>query len=395
MAKRPLRRQERRTYQETHPWIQFGHDLRGAPASLWMMFGEARSKCDHIAGVPLPPNEAAKLYTIYLSKGVHATTSIEGNTLSEQQVRQQVEGRLILPRSQEYLAVEVQNVIDACDQIRASLKAEPKLKLTPELICRFNALVLRGLEVDDHVRPGEYRTQSVGVANYRGAPWEDCPYLVERMCDWLNTEFEPKDDEWKFSFTLLKPIFAHLYIAWIHPFGDGNGRTARLLEFLLLAQSGVPLPAAHLLSNHYNKTRDRYYAGLDRSSKAADGVVRFVAYALEGFVDGLNEQLDYIRNQQLQVTWVNYVHTVFREKTASAFQRQKHLVLDMPDEPVHRKNLVHVSPRVAEAYAGTGEKTLGRDIKALLELQLLARIGDGYIANKALILAFLPPRYEA
>jgi hypothetical protein len=86
---------------------------------------------------------------------------------------------------------------------------------------------------------------------------------------------------------------------------------------------------------------------------------------------------------------------VFREKTTSAFQRQKHLILDMPDEPVLRKNLVHVSPRVAEAYAGTGEKTLGRDIKALLELQLLARIGDGFIANKALILAFLPPRYEA
>ncbi len=38
-------------------------------------------------------------------------------------------------------------------------------------------------------------------------------------------------------------------MAWIHPFGDGNGRTARLLEFLILARCGmVPLPAAHLLS---------------------------------------------------------------------------------------------------------------------------------------------------
>ena len=44
---------------------------------------------------------------------------------------------------------------------------------------------------------------------------------------------------------LVRAMMAHLYLAWIHTFGDGNGRTARLLEFLILARSGkVPLPAA-------------------------------------------------------------------------------------------------------------------------------------------------------
>ena len=74
------------------------------------------------------------------------------------------------------------------------------------------------------------------------------------MCDWLNS------NEWERVFGrnnviltgIIKAIVAHLYIAWIHPFGDGNGRTARLLELQILLNSNIPTPAAHLLSNHYN-----------------------------------------------------------------------------------------------------------------------------------------------
>ena len=392
MSKNDLLQPAQETYQETHPWINFQCSLTEAPYALWMMLGEARSKCQHIAGVPLKPDAAARLYVLYLTKGVHATTSIEGNTLSEEQVQQQIQGELKLPKSQEYLGIEVQNVLDACNQITSDLFRDPRSKLTPELICRFNRLVLRGLEVEDHVNPGSFRVQSVGVASYRGAPWQDCPHLIERLCDWLNNDFAPPSDELEFAYAIIKTILLHLYIAWIHPFGDGNGRTARLIEFLLLVQSGVPLPACHLLSNHYNKTRARYYAELDRSHKAKDGVIRFMIYALEGFVDGLKEQLKYIRDQQWRVTWENYVHDVFRDKDTPAWQRQKHLLLDLPDTPTPRKQLTRVSIRVAEEFAGKGDKTLSRDINALLKTKLLVKTGRGYTANRGLILAFLPPQ---
>ena len=96
-----------RTYARTHPWINFQIDLRKAPYTLWLLLGEAQSNCQHIAGVPLTPDAAEKLYELYLAKGVHATTSIEGNTLTEEQVRQQIEGHLKLPKSQEYMAEEL------------------------------------------------------------------------------------------------------------------------------------------------------------------------------------------------------------------------------------------------------------------------------------------------
>ncbi|WP_433223897.1 Fic family protein [Dactylosporangium sp. CS-047395] len=49
-----------------------------------------------------------------------------------------------------------------------------------------------------------------------------------------------------FPLAMIKAMLAHLYLAWIHPFGDGNGRTARLIESQLLLQAGVPVPAANV-----------------------------------------------------------------------------------------------------------------------------------------------------
>lgn len=382
---------KQKTYSETHPWINFRADLQKLPHTLWMQLGEAQSKCRHIAGVPLLPEIAWNLYVLYLSKGVHATTHIEGNTLSEDEVRQRVEGKLRLPKSQEYLGMEVDNIIQACNGISRELEENPMIGITTERILQFNASVLKGAEMEDVVVPGEFRKHSVGVMDYRGAPAEDCPYLTDRLCTWLNgSDFDSADPTMKFAMTLFKAILAHLYIAWIHPFGDGNGRTARLVEFQVLIQSGVPYPACHLLSNHYNKTRTRYYTELDRSSKARDGVPSFIAYAIQGFVDGLREQVDYIRDCQWKVTWENYVHERFRDMDTPACARQKHLVLDMPDSITMRKGLLRVSVRVASEYGGKGEKTLSRDLNALLGMNLIEKVDKGFRPNRNLILAFLP-----
>ncbi len=360
------------------------------------MIGEARSKCEHIAGVPLQPQTAEQLHRVYLAKGVHATTSIEGNTLTEEQVQRQLDRKLTVPQSQQYLQQEVQNMIEAYNEIQADLLSDPGVEITPARIKRFNALTLRDLPVDEEVVPGEFRTYSVGVANYRGAPASDCDYLIGKLCDWLNgPEFRSPDPDYRFALLLSRGILAHLYIAWIHPFGDGNGRTARLVEFQALAQSGlVPLPAAQILSSHYNMTRSAYYSALDRSSKEESGPIRFLEYAVQGFVDGLRVQLAHIREQQLEVVWVNYVHDQFREAKTPASERQKLLLLDMPrtSDWVPRESLL-ASRRVLRAYSTLSEKTLDRDLSRLVRMKLLLKNGPVYKANRELILAFLPLKF--
>ena len=244
-----------RGYEHSHPWISFTVDLRQASVRVWSLLGQAVAGCRQIAEAALPPLDAAEMYRLYLSRGARASTAIEGNTLSEGQVRARLDGQLELPLSQEYLGREVDNILDACERIWQEIRGGQVPQLSPDLLADYNRRVLAGLEehLDEGVVAGEIPRHRVAVAGYQGAPRGDCAYLLTRMCAWLEQEpataaFAHAADN-RIAGGLLQAILAHLYLAWIHPFGDGNGRTARLLEFMLLARSGVPAPTAHLLSN--------------------------------------------------------------------------------------------------------------------------------------------------
>ncbi len=127
----------------------------------------------------------------------------------------------------------------------------------------LNAMVLDGLDVEPEVKPGQVRTHSVTVGPYRAPDWEKCDELLGQLCDWLSSSQFAGLDEMRVPTAIIKASLAHLYLAWIHPFGDGNGRTARLCEYIVLVTSGVPTSAAHLISNHCNRTRDQYYEGAE------------------------------------------------------------------------------------------------------------------------------------
>ena len=392
---------QNRTYQATHPWLTFTADLRKAPAKLWVMLGECQSKCDHIAGVPLRPATAVRLYRLYLAKGVLATSAIEGNTLTEEEVLQHLEGKLKLPPSKKYLVQEIDNVLTGCNRILDEIKEGNHPDLTPAAIKEMNRQVLNKLALAPEVVPGEIRQHSVVVARYRGAPQEDCGYLLDQLSQWLNgPDFKPPEGM-TIVYAILKAVLAHLYIAWIHPFGDGNGRTARLLEFQMLIASGVPAPAAQLMSNHYNQTRTEYYRQLDQASRSGGDIVPFINYAAQGFLDGLREQINVIREQQWNDTWKNYVHEMFKDKVSVADQRRRHLILDLSEkkELVSYAKLIEISPRITIAYARKTNKTLSRDVKILLNMGLI-RIEDtksgavGLMAHKELIHAFLSPRAD-
>ena len=387
-----------RTFEKTHPWLSFKVDLSRADHRFWLALGEAVSKCEHLSRVPLRPSTARLLHEIYLAKGVAATTAIEGNTLSEAEVLQAVEGTLKVPPSREYLKQEVDNIIAVCNSIGKQAADGNLSGLSLDLFCSYNRQVLDKLPPQEDVVPGEFRKHSVVVGAYRGAPAEDCRYLIERLCEWLNgRDFQPPEDapqEMTMVHAILKAVVGHIYIAWIHPFGDGNGRTARLLEFHVLLSAGVPSPAAHLLSNHYNQTRTEYYRQLEHASKSGGDILPFLRYAIRGFVDGLRSQLEFVWDQQWDVVWRNYVHELFQSKNSRSDVRQRHLALDLGAKRdwVSVPEIGELTPRLAKAYAGKTAKTVQRDLNALVTMGLLAREGRKVRARREIILAFLPLR---
>ena len=431
-----------RAYQTSHPWISFSINLDRAPPQLWALLGQAVAFCEQVSGAVLTPRASRELYRTYLVKGVRATTAIENNTLTEEQVGRALDGTLELPPSQEYLGQEVRNILDVCEDIRDQILAGTAPRLTREWIADANRAVLGGMEdvLGEGVVPGEVPAFQVVVGRYRGAPREDCDYLLDRLCRWLDEDDMPgpgvvegdasqaepsgaSDNGTPADVTaltdapapagnvfqdarrrrmaegILKATLAHLYIAWIHPYGDGNGRTARLVEFMLLARAGAPFPSAHLTSNHFNLTRNRYYRELDRSSRVS-GPVRdadrgdvfgFAEYAVRGFVDGLADQCRYIEHVQMELAWEDFVFQTFRQtKETAATRRRREIVLELSSrqEPVRKQDVPSLTSQLARMYAEKTPKTLTRDLNWLVAEDLIERGPEGYRARKEQMKAF-------
>ena len=383
-----------RLYERTHPWLDFTFDLRRLTYTDWLALGESSAMCERIAGAPLDPEAANEINQIYLVKGALATAAIEGNTLSEDEARARIDGELELPPSRQYLGQEIDNILYAYRVLLDELVQTSRIALTVASIERMNRAVLRDLAVEDHVIPGRIRSTDVSVGGYRCPGWQDAAYLVGQLCRTLDRF--PMPDERRKPFAILKAVIAHLYVAWIHPFGDGNGRTARLVELAILLEAGLPQPACHLLSNHYNRTRTEYYRQLSRASRTENGIYGFVSYAIAGLADELREQVEVIREHQWDVAWINFIHREFGDPRSVTERRRRSLAVSLAEttEPVKIRDLATLNPHIARAYAKVSGRTLVRDVMALAGRDLLVFERGGVRSNRERVLAFLPWRHD-
>jgi len=214
---------------------------------------------------------------------------------------------------------------------------------------------------------------------------------------WLQDEgaWRAPDGVPALAVTILRGIVAHLYLAWIHPFGDGNGRTARMVEAEVLARGGVPSVSFHLLSDHYNRTRTAYYRRLGETSSTDRGRPEaFIDYAVQGFADGLRQQIQQVKAQHRIVVWRDFVHEQFRGNDSARYQRLRKLAMDLAHtaEPTPKAKLWSITERVRNAYRGKTLKTVTRDVNELAHRQLIVREGGGYVANLRILDAFVAPR---
>ena len=128
-------------------------------------------------------------------------------------------------------------------------------------ILQIHWLLMSGIH-DTHILPGKYRTSSnwiedQGINVYEPPLHIDVPILMREFSDWLI------DD--KQTSPIIKAGIAHLHLAAVHPFIDGNGRTARLLTTLLLQRSGYGFRKLLSLDAHYQRNRNDYIDALRRS----------------------------------------------------------------------------------------------------------------------------------
>jgi Fic family protein len=242
--------------------------------------------------------------------------------------------------------------------------------------------------------PGKFREDSRVVGSYLAPDYREVEKLISSLCDWLIKEFHYNKGQ-DFPTAVIQAIVTHVYIEWIHPFGDGNGRTGRLLEFYILLRAGLPSIVSHILSNHYNETRPEYYRQLDNARKKRD-LTEFVIYAVRGFRDGLKENLTYIQQRQFSIFWQYFIYETFADvgyTKKTAFKRKRSLILQIPiEKELSVDEILVLTPDIAKKYATVNRATILRDLKELLELKLLIKKGKKYMANTMILKEMVPPK---
>lgn len=377
-----------------YPHIKFEKHWSLSGHSVYLL-GSCDAIVDAICQIPLQPGHRSRLLKVSLVKGAQATTAIEGNTLTDAEV-EKVSGGESLAHSKQYQEREVRNILDAMNGILKAVAVDGQGNpITPELIKRLHRDV--GKELGDRFDaiPGRFRTDERVVGSYRCPRGGDVDELVNRLCRWLPNEFGFTTNEQTFEQAVVQAIVTHVYLEWIHPFGDGNGRTGRLLEFYVLLRGGNPDIASHILSNHYNETRSEYYRQLDQASKTMD-LSAFLEYAIQGYYDGLKAVLSLLSDNSVETAWRNLVHTRFAERPyrkKSVFKRRRRLALALPpDRALIPDEIIMLTPELARDYGPLTPRTLLRDLDELREMEIVIEQDGKLRANMGLLVPHMARR---
>ncbi|HMN04099.1 MAG TPA: Fic family protein [Flavobacteriales bacterium] len=372
-----------RSYEQTHPWISFRFDPRQLPWPVWIRLGEAAAICRQLRTAALPAKDGELIGYIVLLHGVVANAALDGNTLSEDQVDRLLEGSLQLPPSQLYMEREVRNLVKAVAWTEARAKAADH-DTGPWTLQVLNAQVMKELADEQGGAPGQYRTVRDPNPSGGVAP-EDIPTLIERLQTWLQgPPFTPEHEEEKLPMAIISAAIIHLYLRWIAPFAAGNGRTARLVEFQLLLNAGIPAPAAHQMAAHAAATRTEYERQVAHAARPGGDPVPFVAYMVNGFADALRSLADEVNEAQYQHLAQEELRRLTLPDGSPAGERLMALATGIHAQPgkIATSRIPRLSAELALAYSRLNAKTLQRDLAQLEHLGLVER-SRGAVRAKA------------
>ena len=160
-------------------------------------------------------------------------------------------------------------------------------EITHHFIRELHHLAVAGLHGEGDKTPGAYRTWEVEISQSKHIP--PAPYCVQTYMDELLSFINAVQPE---KYDLLKTALAHHRFAWIHPFGNGNGRVVRLLTYALLIKYGFNVKDGKLLNPTavFCNDRDRYYQMLAQADQGGDtSLLAWCEYVLDGVLSEITK----------------------------------------------------------------------------------------------------------
>ncbi len=251
---------------------------------------EITSARDTVLNAYIIPKWEVALRREALIKATHASTAIEGNPLTLEEVSMLAIGREITATQK--AKQEVLNYLNVLENIDRYQKDG---WITEETVLKLHSdLTKDALEHPDY--EGKYRDMQVYVGNrmtgevsFRPPPPEEVPDQMRDLIEWLNSSQH------------LHPVIiagiTHYELVRIHPFVDGNGRAARALATLVLYLRKFDIKQFFALDDYYDSDRRSYYRALKSVDENGD-----LTGWLEYFTDGIFISITRVRERVLQLS---------------------------------------------------------------------------------------------
>lgn len=264
-------------------WIYNGNMIEYELPKSWIVYNlngayqemvEAKSAILSLQVIPYRREWVEDMQYMELKREVAGTSRIEGADFTERELDEALKEtpKQLLTRSQKQAHAAIQTY-------RWVATIPDDQPISTELILEIHRRMVTGAD-DDHCPPGKIRGQdenvNFGQPRHRGVNGgTDCEVAFSSFAKALQHEY-PKHD------AIIQALAAHYHLAAMHPFLDGNGRTARALEALLLQRAGLRDTCFIAMSNYYYDEKPKYLASLAESRVQNHNITPFLSFALRG-----------------------------------------------------------------------------------------------------------------
>ncbi|HNX01773.1 MAG TPA: Fic family protein [Candidatus Cloacimonadota bacterium] len=289
---------------------------------------------------------------------------IEGNNTT---IAEFIETKLVEAKTIPSGIKEIQNIETAMAFIEDMVKDYP---INRAFISEMHKMIVDGLSPDEEgdATAGEYRKHNVKIAKSSHLPpdWIKVEDYMNELIEFINREDSPKYD-------LLKVAIAHHRFVWIHPFGNGNGRTVRLFTYAMMIRLGFNVNNGRILNPTavFCSNRNTYYQKLSEADAGTDhGILSWCGYVLEGLKDEI-EKIDKLLDYEFltsEILLPAIAHSLERKYITD---REAWILKKAIEKP-----LIQASD-IRDLFVGQDNAIISRQIRKLIEKKMLEPEKEG------------------
>ena len=286
---------------------------------------------------------------------------IEGNNTT---ITEYIETKLTETKKVSPNIKEIQNIEKAMAFIEQNVNDYP---INRSFVSELHKMIVDGLlpppDGEGDATPGKFRKRNLKInkSSHKPPDWLKVDDYMNELIDFVNREDSPKYD-------LLKAAIAHHRFVWIHPYGNGNGRSVRLFTYAMLVKTGFNVNVGRIINPTavFCSNRNDYYSFLSEADKGTDeGIMAWVEYVLKGLkeeIEKIDKLSDYtFLRKEILLPTIN--HSLERKYITDVESKILKKVIDLQ---------VIQAADVKEFFVGKADAEVSRQIKRLIDKKMIS-----------------------